>query len=63
MCVPRMAPMIMTVRMTVATAITMIVAMVVRIFAHPRYCTRARILFTPFLIVIGHFDTSPARIN
>ena len=55
--------MIMTVRMTVATAITMIVAMVVRIFAHPRYCTRARILFTPFLIVIGHFDTSPARIN
>ena len=63
MCVPRVAPVVMSVCMTVATAITMIVAMVVRIFAHPRYCTRARILFTPFLIVIGHFDTSPARIN
>ena len=60
---PRVAPVIMSVCMTVATAFTMIVAVIVKMFAHPAYCTRARVFSAPFLIVIGHFDTSPARIN
>jgi hypothetical protein len=61
MPVPVRVLVAMIVAVPPAFAINMVV--IVRIATHPGYCTRASTRISPFLVVIGHFDTSPVRIN